>query len=110
MGESIVKLGSYEIRMAAHLRVGLDNKCTRVILIDEAEYRSNIMKDLGMVGWVAMILVIVGALNWGLVGAFNFDLVATIFGHMSMLARVVYIVVGVAALYMLYTLFGGKTS
>ena len=45
--------------------------------------------------------VIVGGLNWGLVGAFNFDLVATIFGAGSLLARLVYVVVGLSALWQL---------
>lgn len=49
--------------------------------------------------WIALVLVIVGGLNWGLVGAFNFDLVAAILGVMSTLSRVVYILVGLAALY-----------
>ncbi len=42
------------------------------------------------------VLVVIGALNWGLVGAANFDLVATLFGPMS---RVVYLLVGVAGVY-----------
>lgn len=46
---------------------------------------------------VALVLVIVGALNWGLVGFFNFDLVAAIFGDMSVLSRVVYSLVGLSA-------------
>jgi uncharacterized protein len=49
------------------------------------------------------VLVIVGGLNWGLVGAFNFDLVATLFGAMSMLSKTVYVLVGLAALYLAYT-------
>jgi hypothetical protein len=52
----------------------------------------------------ALALVIVGALNWLLVGVFRFDLVAAIFGNMSVLARAVYAVVGLAGLYCL-TLF-----
>ena len=51
---------------------------------------------------ISLILLIVGGLNWGLVGLFNFDLVATIFGARSTLARIVYIVVGLASLYMIY--------
>lgn len=47
---------------------------------------------------VALVLVIVGALNWGLVGLFNFNLVAAIFGDMSILSRVVYSLVGVSAI------------
>ena len=45
------------------------------------------------------ILLVVGGLNWGLVGLMNFDLVASIFGQMSFLSRIVYIVVGIAAIY-----------
>ena len=51
---------------------------------------------------IALILVIVGGLNWGLVGLFNFDLVAAIFGAGSILARIVYVAVGLSALYMIY--------
>jgi len=55
--------------------------------------------------WIAVILVIVGGLNWGLVGLFKFDLVAAIFGDMSTLSRIVYDLVGLAALYMIYMKF-----
>ena len=47
---------------------------------------------------IAMVLLIIGGLNWGLVGAFNFDLVAALFGHKSKLSRVVYMLVGLSAL------------
>ena len=47
---------------------------------------------------LAYVLIIVGALNWGLVGAFNFDLVKQIFGDMTMLSRAVYILVGLSAI------------
>ncbi len=53
---------------------------------------------------IAMILLIVGGLNWGLVGLFDFDLVAAIFGHMTAMSRIVYILVGLSALYGLYLL------
>lgn len=46
---------------------------------------------------VAIILLIIGGLNWGLVGLFDFDLVAALFGRGTTLARLVYILVGVAA-------------
>lgn len=52
--------------------------------------------------WIAMVLLIVGGLNWGLVGLFEFDLVAAIFGPMSMISRIVYVLVGLAALYAIY--------
>ena len=48
---------------------------------------------------IAIILIIVGGLNWGLVGLFSFDLVAAIFGAMSVISRVVYTLVGLAAVY-----------
>ena len=53
------------------------------------------------VDWIAWVLVVVGAINWGLVGAFNFDLVAAIFGTMTMPSRIVYVLVGLAGLYFL---------
>ena len=52
--------------------------------------------------WVAVVLLVVGGLNWGLVGLFNFDLVEAIFGSGSVLQKIVYILVGLAALYMIY--------
>ena len=54
---------------------------------------------------ITLILLIVGGLNWGLVGLFNFDLVATLFGAGSILARVVYLLVGLSALWQLIPLF-----
>jgi uncharacterized membrane protein YuzA (DUF378 family) len=53
---------------------------------------------------VTLILVIVGGLNWGVVGLFSFDLVAAIFGVDSVLSNLVYIVVGLSALYQLVPL------
>ena len=53
---------------------------------------------------VAYILVVVGGLNWGLVGFFKYNLVDKVFGVGSGAARVVYAVVGVAAVYLIYTL------
>lgn len=48
---------------------------------------------------VVAVLLVVGGLNWGLVGLLQFDLVATLLGDASMLSRLVYVVVGVSALY-----------
>ena len=48
---------------------------------------------------VAFALLVIGGLNWGLVGIFRFDVVAAIFGEMSILARIVYALVGLAAVY-----------
>ena len=52
---------------------------------------------------IAFLLVIVGGLNWGLVGLMNLDLVALIFGAMPMVARIVYVLVGLGAVYLLVT-------
>lgn len=60
---------------------------------------------MNAVAKTALILVIVGALNWLLVGLFHFHLVATLFGNMTALARIVYVLVGVAGLYCLTLLF-----
>ena len=54
---------------------------------------------------VTLVLIIIGGLNWGLVGLFQFDLVAAIFGGQgAAIARIVYILVGASALWQLYPL------
>lgn len=58
------------------------------------------MNKLNALDWTAIVLVIVGGLNWGLVGALDYDLVATLFGDMSMISRIVYGLVGAAAIYL----------
>jgi uncharacterized membrane protein YuzA (DUF378 family) len=52
--------------------------------------------------WIALVLLIVGGLNWALVGLFDFNLVSVLFGPMSYLSRLVYVLVGASALYVLY--------
>jgi uncharacterized membrane protein YuzA (DUF378 family) len=59
-------------------------------------------KRMTAVDWIAMLLLIVGGVNWGLVGLFDFDLVAFLFGAMTGISRVVYVLVGLSALYALY--------
>jgi uncharacterized protein len=51
--------------------------------------------------WIALILVVIGGLNWGLIGLLNYNLVAAIFGVNTMLSNLVYILVGLAALYLI---------
>lgn len=53
---------------------------------------------------IAMILLIIGAINWGLVGLFNFNLVSAIFGERSALAKVIYVLVGIAGVYSIFLL------
>ncbi|NLK75920.1 MAG: DUF378 domain-containing protein [Clostridiales bacterium] len=51
--------------------------------------------------YIALILVVIGAINWALIGFFRFDLVAVIFGDMTMISRIIYSLVGIAGLYSL---------
>ncbi|MBR3511316.1 MAG: DUF378 domain-containing protein [Alphaproteobacteria bacterium] len=61
--------------------------------------------------YVLKPLSLIGALNWGLVGFFNFDLVAWIFGPMTLLSRLVYAIIGVAALiWLCMWIFGDKST
>lgn len=58
--------------------------------------------------WVAVILIIVGALNWGLVGAFHVNVVAMLFGDVSMITRVIYMLIGLAGLYKIFLIVSKK--
>jgi len=59
---------------------------------------------------LTLILVIVGGLNWGLVGLFDFDLVAAIFGGGSALSRIVYVLVGVSAVWQVAPLVSAMSA
>ena len=60
---------------------------------------------------IALILAIIGGLNWGSIGLFRFDLVATLFGgQTSMVSRIIYTLVGVAALWCISLLFRDTSS
>lgn len=64
-----------------------------------------------MMNRIAMLLVVIGALNWGLVGLFKFDLVAAIFGGGSpagIIARLVYVLVGISGALLIPSLMGGE--
>ena len=54
---------------------------------------------------IALVFTIIGAIVWGLIGLFDFNLVATIFGDGSLLERIIYILVGVAGLFNIFLLF-----
>ena len=60
------------------------------------------------IDWVAMILVIIGGLNWGLIGAMNYNLVETLLGRWDLVLKIVYDLVGIAALYSIYAAFTMK--
>jgi uncharacterized membrane protein YuzA (DUF378 family) len=58
---------------------------------------------MSAVDYIAMALLIVGGLNWAMVGLLDVDVVATLFGAGSPASRLVYVLVGIAALYSIYT-------
>ena len=51
------------------------------------------------IDYIVLVLVIIGAINWGLVGFFGLDLIAFLFGSMSVLSRIIYAVIGICGLY-----------
>lgn len=65
------------------------------------------MQKLNAIGLIALILLIIGGLNWGLVGFFSFDLVVALFGS-SVWTKIVYDLVGLSALYVAFAYFMGK--
>ena len=59
--------------------------------------------------YFALTIAIIGAINWGLIGFFKFDLVAFIFGDLTVLSRIVYAIVGICGLYLI-SVYGRITS
>ncbi len=49
--------------------------------------------------YIVLVLVVIGAVNWGLIGFLRFDLIQVLFGNMSMLSRIIYAIVGICGLY-----------
>jgi Uncharacterized conserved protein len=69
------------------------------------------MYKLKLIDKISLILVIIGAINWGLIGLFNFNLVDALFGQpTNLIGRIVYILIGVGGLDMLMLLFKTKKS
>ncbi len=88
--------------------VYLKNNKGRIAYAGKSNQTISIMKKLGGLDWVALVLTIVGGLNWGLVSLLNWNLVDTIFGAMSGASQIVYGLVGLSALYIL--VIAGKLS
>lgn len=65
---------------------------------------------MNVINKITLLLLIVGGLNWGLVGLFGFDLVAALFGEMSLLSRIVYVLVGASALWQIVPLVRADES
>lgn len=66
------------------------------------------MQKLNTLGLIALVLVVIGGLNWGLFGFFSFDLVAALFGNLSMVSKIIYDLIGLSALYLAFAYFMGK--
>ena len=62
------------------------------------------MHKLSGLNWIAIILLIIGGLNWGLVGLFDFDLLAILFGENMAFTRVLYALIGLAGVYAIFIL------
>ncbi|MBW2968909.1 DUF378 domain-containing protein [Candidatus Woesearchaeota archaeon] len=58
--------------------------------------------EMNVLDWIAFVLVVIGAVNWGLVGIGNWNLVDMIFGSITILAKIIYILVGISGLYLIY--------
>lgn len=68
------------------------------------------MTFMNIVKWITYSVVIIGALNWGLIGAFDFDLISFLFGDMSALSRIIYTIVGLCAIGYLVLSFKDNTG
>ena len=61
--------------------------------------------------YTVLILIIIGALNWGLIGFFGFDLIAAVFGgQLSLISRIIFAIVGIAGIYAISFLFPSRTA
>ncbi|MDM0117257.1 DUF378 domain-containing protein [Variovorax sp. J22R133] len=72
---------------------------------DDLNLKGTTPPAMSVIDWIALLIMIVGAVNWGLVGALDVDLVGAIFGPLSAASRVVFVLVGLAGLYGISMLF-----
>lgn len=77
-------------------------------IMPERRSNSSHKSAMSALDWIAMTLLIIGGLNWAVVGLFNVDVVASLFGIQSPATRLIYVLVGIAALYSIY--LGAKMS
>lgn len=75
--------------------------CIKMIVRSILTKKEVIVMNSKFLDYTLLTLVIIGAINWGLIGFFRFDLVAFLFGNMSWLSRIVYAFVGIGGLYLL---------
>ncbi len=57
------------------------------------------MKNSHNLELIAMVLLVIGGLNWGLFGLFRFDIISAVFGEMTALSRIIYVLIGLSAVY-----------
>ena len=70
------------------------------------KYKRKVKEEkMKVIDKIALVLIIIGAINWGLIGFFNFNLVAVIFGEMTWISRVIYALVGISGLWGMKLLF-----
>lgn len=72
-------------------------------------YKEDNSMDTRGLDYIVLIIAIIGAINWGLIGFFGFDLIAFLFGNMTWIARIIYALVGIVGLYLI-SYFGRITS
>ena len=63
------------------------------------------VKKMKIIDTISLVLVIIGAIVWGLIGLFNFNLVEMIFGNMTIISRIIYVLVGISGLWAIKLLF-----
>ena len=74
--------------------------------IEYNKYKRKVKEEkMKVIDKIALVLIIIGAINWGLIGFFNFNLVAVIFGEMTWISRVIYALVGISGLWGIKLLF-----
>lgn len=102
-----ISVGEYKIdNVIIRYFINIRKKIFRINL----QYREGSIVNMKALDYTALTLVIIGAVNWGLIGFFQFDLVAALFGGMdSLISRVVYALVGLSGIYTL-TLYGKINS
>jgi uncharacterized protein len=68
------------------------------------------MKKFNTLDWLAVVVLVIGGVNWGMIGVFDINLVSALFGEMTVLTRIVYVLVGLSALYVLFTTIYSSTE
>lgn len=68
-------------------------------MVNDSLQTPGVRSSITVLDWIAGVLLVIGGLNWGMVGLFSIDVVAMLFGIMSGFSRLIYILVGISAVY-----------